>query len=91
MLDSDLKICQVTFGSGKAYSYFCGRLKPKVGDYVVVPVGAEQSLKIVKVVGLIPDDPKATKEIYGLILLQPLSTEDDEPYDADGYGVGKDD
>jgi hypothetical protein len=70
-------VCYVSFTGpkGKDYAYFCGGLSPKVGDYLVVPVGADYSLKIVVCTALAPDDPKANKQIFGIIQVQPETLE----------------
>lgn len=73
----DYPICYVSFSGpkGKDYAYLCGGLHPKVGDYLVVPVGQDYNLKIVVCTGLSPDDPKANKQIFGIIQLQPETPE----------------
>jgi hypothetical protein len=70
-------LAQVTFtGADNApkYSYYCDGLEPVVGQWVIVPVGAKQSLKIVRVIEL-SDEPWQgsfpLKRIWGLVTCRP--------------------
>lgn len=63
-------IAYVTFeSSDKQYAYFCGTLRPEPGDLVVVQTN-DGKLKVVRCVGLNTDDPKAVKQLYGVVLQQ---------------------
>jgi hypothetical protein len=68
--------CYITFTSNDEveYAYRCGGLRPTRGDLVVIEVGKEGKLKIVPCTRISEDeDPRATKEIYGLIVPQPAA------------------
>ena len=69
------RTCYITFSeSPNEYAYQCGGLRPTSGDLVVIEVGAQQKLKIVPCTRTSEDeDPRATKEIYGVIVPQPAA------------------
>lgn len=61
----------VTFGaSTKEYAYENGDLQPVIGQFVIVPVGKDNSLKIVKVTNRSDHEPFATKPIWGVVVTQ---------------------
>jgi hypothetical protein len=67
-------ICYITFSVDitKQYAYACGSLEPRAGDLVVIEVGKDNHLKIVPCVRTSTDsDPLATKQIFGVVQLQP--------------------
>lgn len=67
-------ICQVTFNAdtSRPYDYLCGDLRPKPGDLVVVPVGKDNSNKIVTCVRAAEDkQPRfALKTLVGIVITQ---------------------
>lgn len=69
------RICRVAFGAdpNKPYSYFAGDLNPAPGDLVVVPVGKDNSLKIVTCIDVIEEPielTRAVKLISGVVVKQ---------------------
>lgn len=68
------QICKVVFNAdtNRPYDYLCGDLRPLPGDLIVVPVGKDNSNKIVTCVrGAEDEQPRfALKTIVGIVIRQ---------------------